>query len=324
MGFINGIIRYKRSLDDLSKTINCGRFHLYCDCIKSRIIYGCALNHYIVGGFYKRSSLERRQIFTYRCWEKVVHSANDVNYIHFLKEKVDFNTYFHDYIGRKWLYAKDMTLGQFRIFCKEFGGAIVKPMDGLEGEGVHYESFVFRDEEELQQKYDSLYSKNLLIEERIVQHPDMVFGNKSVNTVRVYTVLNRDTNKVSIVKTVVRAGIGDSIVDNSHSGGCAYEVDTERGYVVSPYYAANGKSSYIHPGTDICMLGRKIPYWNEVIELCSKAACHLPECRYIGWDVAITEKGPLLIEGNHMPDLDMIEFVGSYGYKYQIMRGLGL
>ena len=71
------------------------------------------------------------------------------------------------------------------------------------------------------------------------------------------------------------------------------------------------------------MLGRKIPFWNEVLSICNDAAKKIPKCQYIGWDVAITENGPLLIEGNHMPDLDMIEFVGSHGFLDKIMKGLG-
>lgn len=293
------------------------------DSIWARFRYGCALNHYVVGNFYKRSVYERRKIYTYKNWRKVVAIANKSDSIHYLKEKVDFNTYFADFVRRDWLYSKTMNFDDFKDFCNKHKCAIVKPMSGLEGDGVVLRDMPLK-EDEIKKVFDEYSTLDVLIEEKIIQHKDMVFGNKSVNTIRVYTTRHAETGRITIIKTVVRAGIGESIVDNSHSGGCAYEIDQELGYIISPYYAANGKSSYIHPGTKICMLGRKIPYWKEVIEICERAANLLQDCRYIGWDVAIAKDGPLLIEGNHLPDLDMIEFVGSYGYKEKIMKGLGL
>ena len=77
-----------------------------------------------------------------------------------------------------------------------------------------------------------------------------------------------------------------------------------------------------HPGTDICMIGRKIPYWKEVLHLCESAASMIPKVQFIGWDVAISTQGPLLIEGNNTPDIDIMEFVGNYGYYDVIMSHL--
>ena len=287
MKAINGINKYRKALDVLSKEQSLCKWYLYLDCIWSRIRYGCVLNHYVVGNFYKRCSFDRKRIYTYRHWCKVVNKVNDSKSIHILKEKVDFNNYFLEYLGRDWLYSKKMSLDSFDSFCKKHDCAIIKPMSGLEGEGVVLKSMP-KESNDIIKLYKQYSASDVLIEEKIIQHPEMVFGNKSVNTIRIYTTLNDKTNEVSIIKTVVRAGIGESIVDNSHSGGCAYEIDKELGYIISSYYAANGQSSYIHPGTDICMIGRKIPYWSEVKEICVKAALKLPKCRYIGWDVAIT------------------------------------
>lgn len=322
MSILKRIKNLKDSLDKLSDEQGFVRREVYLDYAMSRIKYGCALNHYTVGNFYKYSTFERSKSFTYKHWNNVVNNYNDKDSTEYLKNKIQFNTFFKDFIGRDWLYSKTMSKDDFKKFCRKNKRAIVKPMNGLEGEGVELiELPAFENQQEITNTYQDLQKKEILIEEVIVQHPLMFFGNSSVNTIRVYTVMNSED--VSIIKTVVRAGVGDSIVDNSHSGGCAYEVDKENGYIVSSYYAANGKSSYIHPGTDICMLGRRIPYWNEVLNICIDAAKKLPKCRYIGWDVAITEHGPLLIEGNHMPDLDMIEFVGSHGYLNKIMKALG-
>jgi hypothetical protein len=72
------------------------------------------------------------------------------------------------------------------------------------------------------------------------------------------------------------------------------------------------------------MLGFKVPNWHIAIDSVIKAAEKLPQCRLIGWDVAITENGPLLIEGNHEPDLCLIEFVGNHGYKNIIREHLNI
>lgn len=40
----------------------------------------------------------------------------------------------------------------------------------------------------------------------------------------------------------------------------------------------------------------------------------LPQCRFIGWDIAITDDGIELIEGNHNPDYELMEFFGTHGW----------
>ena len=162
----------------------------------------------------------------------------------------------------------------------------------------------------------------VLLEEVIIQHPQMIFGNKSVNTIRAYTVYDDNKKTAYVFKTTLRVGVGDSIVDNSHSGGCAYEVDINTGLIDSPNWSHSHVDEYIHPGTNICMLGRPIPHWRKVLGLCVEAANKISSVRFIGWDVAIMKNGPILIEGNHNPDLDMIEFVGHIGYYNVIMNHL--
>ena len=48
-------------------------------------------------------------------------------------------------------------------------------------------------------------------------------------------------------------------------------------------------------------------------------ACRMhPEMTVIGWDVAITDEGPLLIEGNRRPGFDMVQMLVDEGQKYVI------
>lgn len=82
---------------------------------------------------------------------------------------------------------------------------------------------------------DAFYPKYLggdyIMEEMIQQHPEMCFNNKSVNIIRVYTVLDAK-GEPHIIKALLRAGCGESIVDNVHaSGGRLYSVDDNTGVI---------------------------------------------------------------------------------------------
>jgi hypothetical protein len=55
----------------------------------------------------------------------------------------------------------------------------------------------------------------------------------------------------------------------------------------------------VHPITGIPIQGFKIPYWNETVALVKSAALYDTRNKSIGWDVAITDAGPFLLEANH-------------------------
>lgn len=148
----------------------------------------------------------------------------------------------------------------------------------------------------------------------------MVFGNTSVNTIRTMTLTDKN-GKGHVVKAMLRAGVGDTDVDNYAVGGSIYEVDWETGIVCSRGKSKAGANHIKHPGTDIIMLGYQIPHWDKVMEASRKAAEHLPQVGIIGWDVAITEDGIDMIEGNHNPDYEFYEYLGSNGY-YEVFKNI--
>lgn len=54
----------------------------------------------------------------------------------------------------------------------------------------------------------------------------------------------------------------------------------------------------MHPNTGVVFKDYQLPYWNEVIEVVKLMHSYLKDIKSIGWDVAITPNGPVLIEGN--------------------------
>ena len=45
----------------------------------------------------------------------------------------------------------------------------------------------------------------------------------------------------------------------------------------------------------------------EAFDLCCAAAKRLPQERYIGWDVAFSVNGPVIVEGNQYPGYGILQ-----------------
>ena len=152
-----------------------------------------------------------------------------------------------------------------------------------------------------------------IFQEAIDQHEEInnVFSN-SINTVRIETYLNKN-NEVQIIGGFMRFGFGRSYLDNISSGGFMVPIDFKKGILHDKGYTAmiNGSKTITkHPTTGYLISGFKIPFFQDSIKLCKKFAQRIPN-RIVGWDVAITPTGPLIIEGNH--DAAIIGGELSYG-----------
>lgn len=305
-------------LNALSKEKSIPRWYCFYDYFRSLLFHSCLIRQYVYGDFWKISGPQRKKVLTYRRICKLFDLLNQKSYIHFLENKSDFNSLFKDYVHRDWLYVTANSFEEFLKFAKKHHVLVVKPLRGVEGGGIR-KIMVDGDRAHVEQIYRQLKGEDVLIEELIVQHPEMCFGNASVNTIRTHTILD-STGKAHVIKAILRVGVGSTFVDNYAKGGAIYEVDVKEGVVCS--YGRNhaGETIVKHPQTDIVMLGRKIPLWDQVVAISEKAAEHLPEIRFIGWDVAIGKDKVQLIEGNHNPDYEFLEFFGSTGYYEKIRR----
>ena len=48
-------------------------------------------------------------------------------------------------------------------------------------------------------------------------------------------------------------------------------------------------------------MGLKLPHWDEVRGLACRLAAVLPEVRFVGWDLAYSDRGWVFVEGNAQP-----------------------
>ena len=127
----------------------------------------------------------------------------------------------------------------------------------------------------------------------------------AVNTYRIMSIKTDDN--VDIISAYIRLGNNGAVVDNHHSGGMSSPVDIETGEILYPAIDIDCNLFEVHPMTNIKIPGYKLPCWKQSIDLVKQAAMLVPELRYIGWDVAVSVDGPLLIEGNHIPGYDVMQ-----------------
>lgn len=141
---------------------------------------------------------------------------------------------------------------------------------------------------------------NDLVEEFVVQHPDLMrLSPSGLNTIRIITQLN-DLDKVDIIGARLRITINSS-VDNLAAGNIAAPINVMTGKLEGPgvYSDITKSEEYLHPITKTEIVGFEIPFWKDAIDMVTTAALNNKNNRSVGWDVAISESGPELIEGNH-------------------------
>ena len=64
---------------------------------------------------------------------------------------------------------------------------------------------------------------------------------------------------------------------------------------------------YNHPLTNTAIVGYKVPLFKEAIKLAEELSAIIPEMGVVGWDIAITPDGPVVVEGNEFPGHDIYQ-----------------
>ena len=230
-------------------------------------------------------------------------TLNDPEGIKLFNSKLAFNKIFKDYIGRDFLDISNSSFEEFKKFVKKKKMIFSKPDDSCSGQGI-YQNYVINKDTNLQGLYNFLKENNLFVEDCIIQHETMnKLHPSSINTVRVCTLVK--DNKAHVMYALQRIGINGMKVDNVGAGGI-YTVLSDKGEIINPCWSDKTISTYtVHPSTKMNLIGFKVPHFKEALKLCKKAALVVKDVRYVGWDIAITKDGPIIVEGNPLPGYDM-------------------
>lgn len=213
-----------------------------------------------------------------------------------LEDKRRFAVEYADLLGRETIDLRDVDDATLGAFLARHPKVITKQVDGQGGGGITVRE-VAPDTDAAAFRAEVMAAGQSVVDEFITQHPRMseVYPG-SVNTVRLITFLRPD-GEVRLLAAVLRIGNGGSI-DNFASGGMYTMLDAE-GRALYPGVDKNSNVYDVHPVTGVPIVGFEVPKYDEVVALAESLARRTPEAPYVGWDLAITESGPVVIEGNH-------------------------
>ena len=202
------------------------------------------------------------------------------------------------------------------------GNIFIKPATGKGGRGCEKWSHdgnryrgpggIELDEAELIQHIAGLAANKgrYLVQECLENHQELRELGDNLTSLRITSCKNEhDAFEVTnaTLKLSLRPG---SAVDNFHQGGAVARVDVDSGEV------GRASDSWIdkpctwhttHPITTAPIAGRILPRWNETLHMVTRAHALFPDRIMLGFDVAITDRGPVIIEGNVQSGCDMIQ-----------------
>jgi hypothetical protein len=137
-----------------------------------------------------------------------------------------------------------------------------------------------------------------ILQERVVQHPALnALYPHSVNTLRVVTV--RHGEEVQLFSyPIFRTGVRGNVVDNWSDGGILVLVDPSSGILRGPGRFIHQGVVTHHPDTGVPFDGFEIPFYRPAVDLALRLHHDFPALHSVGWDLAITPAGPVVLEGN--------------------------
>lgn len=269
---------------------------IIADMLWCSVRYDMAFRDYAVWDIRLLNARERKTWMTHPKSFRITKMYNTPEGRSKLEDKRRFAREYADLLGRETIDLRDVDDAQLAAFLSRHPRVLAKPNEGHGGGGIELHE-VGPDVDPARFRAEVTAQGQTVLDEFIVQHPEMsALYPDAVNTVRLITFLDKD-DRVHLLAAVLRIGNGD-VIDNFASGGMFTMLDDE-GVALYPGVDKNSNVYREHPVTGTPIIGFRVPLYSEVLDLVAALARRTPEAPYVGWDIAITANGPVVIEGNH-------------------------
>lgn len=204
---------------------------------------------------------------------------------------------------------------EIRGICS-FGAFLILEADG---ERVHLKNEGWHDYDKFLSEFvgDTPY----LLQSLERNHPFFDKYTENLATVRICVLV--DDNGVKTPFTVLKLPSKDNLADSFwRPGNLSCNVDPATGEIltVRSQNCVETIDHDEHPDTGEKMLGEKLPMWDQVLDLVRQCAPIFHPVRYQSMDIAITDKGPVLIEINSGGGFDLPQLASGKGFLTDEVR----
>jgi hypothetical protein len=159
------------------------------------------------------------------------------------------------------------------------------------------------------------YPRGYLFQRFHAPHPEIrALCGERLPTVRIVTINVDGAPKV--FRACWKIPAAGNTADNFWRGGnLLARIDVASGGVLRAVSGAGLEmvEHTCHPDTGVALVGFQMPHWRAMLDTVIEAARLMQHVGLIGWDVAATAAGPVIVEMNERPDFFLPQFADARG-----------
>lgn len=294
------------------------------DVKKAYFKYRCTPREYFIFSLkYKTKAEIKELLFDI---EKIVliTLVSDRKNLKLLNAKEKAYAQLSEFYKRDMIFAKnktDISFEEFSNFALNHKEFISKPSNMSLARGIK----VFRlgetiDEKEIKNIYDDVFENVPVIIEEFVHNDDYyaAFHPQSLNIVR--AVCFRQKGEMKLYRAYLSLGCGDKDFANGAAGAIAVPIDYNTGITTDIGYTESLKTYDVHPDSGLPLKGIQLEKWDELVDLVKTLGEKLPTLNYVGWDLACTSKGWVIVEGNGNAGQTLYQLMEKKSIRSEFMK----
>lgn len=309
-----------------------GWFQQYSEKKELKKYWGCLPLQYYRYGFYKKECTlsvdEMKQYVPNYFAYFIFFPRIFLNYMQLCRDKSLTHTYLRGlnisqpnlilkyFDGRFYSPDNKSITTDFAFSQIENSGAkkiFVKPNFGMGGKDIVVFSLqdgIYKSKagETLDKSFVNSHMANdsFVIQTGLIQDEEMnAIYSGAINTCRIITKVK--DGKSQILFSLLRMGQHGSEIDNASQGGLFCRIDSETGQLYPTAFSNDRKQYYFHGDSNVEFAKTKVPKWDIIKEFILTVAIQFREISVVGWDVALTTDGPVIIEINEGPGLETVQ-----------------
>jgi hypothetical protein len=150
--------------------------------------------------------------------------------------------------------------------------------------------------------YELINTKAYILQLSIDNHPiiNKLSCSPALQTIRIVT-FNRKNSTPFIFAALLKISNSELLIDNyeyGENGNLVAMINIDTGVISHGVGKHLGDTYHVHPATQMPITGLQLPLWDQCLKLAIAAAEMSLPVKAIGWDIALTPTGPVMIEGN--------------------------